>query len=442
MFNIKDVLACVAAIVMIAALAVDPFMQQIIDYHLRSVPIAEITGATTPSTQMYDSGTLMDATRAKSIFAGVDMQSAIVNGILGISLTPTFHCSTGNCTWPDITKLGVCASCTNVTTETGKSCGSRDPSSSTQTCQYTTPANINITATNGLGANGTYTYLNTSVDTVFTEDNQPLLRFGILRSPPTENVDKDGVLPPDISECTFEWCAQKTSGFRVHSGVLQPGNTTSTPIKIAFTNGQWTPHTLNGRTYVELDVAPDAAPWDGGSSSSSRAFYVHSADYSSTRQLLVNLLVTQLASFNADADAGGGFQVAPVLLFAGGDLSRTMGAVAASMTDLVQRCANGSAVRGQAFRDEAFVRVRWPWLVLPAVLVLVAAALLQAAVVVNRRRGSALWKSSVLPLLFHGFERPLDAPLGERLSRVEARAWGMETSLRESSEGASRFVIH
>lgn len=367
------------------------------------------------------------------------MQSAIVNGILGISLNPTFHCSTGNCTWPDITKLGVCASCTNVTTETRKSCGSRDPSSSTQTCQYTTPANINITATNGLGANGTYTYLNSSVDTVFTEDNQPLLRFGILRSPPTENVDRDGVFPPDISECTFEWCAQKTSGFRVNSGVLQPGNTTSTPIKIAFTNGQWTPHTLNGRTYVELDVAPDA-PWDS-SNSSSRTFYVHSADYSSMRQLLVNLLITQLASFNADAGAGG-FQVAPVLLFADGDLSRTMGAVAASMTDLVQRCDNGSAVRGQAFRDEAFVRVRWPWLILPAALVLVAAALLLAAVVVNRRRGSALWKSSVLPLLFHGFERPLDAPLGERLSMVEARAWGVEASLRESSRGASRFVVH
>lgn len=65
MFNVKDIMACIAAMVMIAALAVDPFMQQIIDYHLQSVPTAEITGATTPSTQMYDSGTLMDATRAK-----------------------------------------------------------------------------------------------------------------------------------------------------------------------------------------------------------------------------------------------------------------------------------------------------------------------------------------------------------------------------------------
>lgn len=65
MFNVKDIMACIAAVVMIAALAVDPFMQQIIDYHLRSVPTAEITGATTPSTQIYDSGTLMDAARAK-----------------------------------------------------------------------------------------------------------------------------------------------------------------------------------------------------------------------------------------------------------------------------------------------------------------------------------------------------------------------------------------
>lgn len=65
MFNFKDVIASVATIVMIAALAVDPFMQQIIDYHLRPVPTPETNGATTYSTQMYDSGILMNAAEAK-----------------------------------------------------------------------------------------------------------------------------------------------------------------------------------------------------------------------------------------------------------------------------------------------------------------------------------------------------------------------------------------
>lgn len=360
------------------------------------------------------------------------MQSAIVNGLLGISLTPAFHCSTGNCTWPAITKLGICSSCTNVTAQSPKTCSARNSSTSTQTCIYKTPANIPLTATNGLGANGTYTYLNTTVDPTYTEDHQPLLSFAILRSPPTAHLTTDGVLPPDIFECTFQWCAQRTSNFRVHNAVLHPGTTATTPLKIPFTNGTWTPTYLNGRVYATLVAAADA--WDGNGS---RTFYVHSADYSSTRQVLASLLVTQLASFNADT---GGFLVAPVLLFAD-DLPQKMSAIAATMTDLIQRCGNGSAVVGQAFQERTFVRVRWAWLVLPAVLVVAAAGVLQAEVVVNRRRGGLLWKSSVLPLLFYGFERPVDAPVGEKLSGVEARAWAVEARLGEGRGGEWRFFV-
>ncbi|KAL1621623.1 hypothetical protein SLS56_009159 [Neofusicoccum ribis] len=413
---------------MIAALAVDPFMQQIISYPLRSVPTAEIEGATTPIARTYDSGTVMDAATAKSNFAGVDMQTAIVNGLLGISLTPTFHCSTGNCTWPELTKLGVCGSCMNVTEETKKDCGDRDPDSSMQTCDYTTPANITITATTGLGGNGTYTYLNSSAMSISADDNAPLLRLGILRSPPTANVDKDGVLPPDISECSFEWCAQQCSGFSVSKGVLQQGGLVSAPLN-AFSNGSWTPAYVGDRVYASLQ-APDGT-WQGN-----RTFFVHTADYNIARQLLENLLVTQLASFNEEAPA---FQVAPILLFAT-NISQTMADIATSMTNVMQSSDNGTEVIGQAFHNETFVHVRWPWLILPATLVFITAILLQAAVVESHRRNSLLWKSSILPFLFHGFEKPVDAP-PEKLSLVEARAWRMAACLQKINEREYRFIL-
>ncbi|KAL0260753.1 hypothetical protein SLS55_004443 [Diplodia seriata] len=326
--NVKDILTSVAAMVMIAALAVDPFMQQIIKYHIRSVPTQEASGATTPSTSMYDSGTLMDATKAKC-----------------------------NCTWPDITKFGVCSTCTNVTSSSPKTCTTRDASTSTQTCHYTTPSNINITSTNGLGANGTWTYLNTTADQTFTATDQPLMRFAILRSPPTADVDTTGVQPADIAECTFHYCAQTTSAFRIDNGVLHPGTTASTPLNIAFTpSGEWIPHTANNRTYATLSPAT-TSPTSTTTNTTTTTFYIHTVDLGIARTLLTNILIISLSSFNTEADTNK-FQTAPLLLFAD-DLSTTLANIAASMSDLMQRCDNGTLVVGAAMRDETFVRSGW-----------------------------------------------------------------------------------
>ncbi|KAL1622695.1 hypothetical protein SLS54_004713 [Diplodia seriata] len=430
--NVKDILTSVAAMVMIAALAVDPFMQQIIKYHIRSVPTQEASGATTPSTSI------------KFRRHG----HAIGNR---------------NCTWPDITKFGVCSTCTNVTSSSPKTCTARDASTSTQTCHYTTPSNINITSTNGLGANGTWTYLNTTADQTFTATDQPLMRFAILRSPPTADVDTTGVQPADIAECTFHYCAQTTSAFRINNGVLRPGTTASTPLNIAFTpSGEWIPHTANNRTYATLspDTTSTTTSTTTNTTNTTTTFYIHTADLGIARTLLTNILVTSLSSSNPDTDTRK-FQTAPLLLFAA-DLSTTLANIAASMSDLMQRCDNGSLVVGAAMRDETFVRVRWAWLVLPVALVGVAGGVLVGSVLAvgrgrGRRGGEAgfgggggggggvpVWKSSVLPLLFHGFERPVEAPPGERLSRVEARAWGVEARLaHEGREGGgeSRFVL-
>lgn len=47
---------CCACVIMITALAVDPFTQQIIDYPLRSVPFGDNSTATTPASRIYNTG--------------------------------------------------------------------------------------------------------------------------------------------------------------------------------------------------------------------------------------------------------------------------------------------------------------------------------------------------------------------------------------------------
>lgn len=62
-------------------------------------------------------------------------------------------------------------------------------------------------------------------------------------------------------------------------------------------------------------------------------------------------------------------------------------------------------VKGTAYASRTCVRVRWPWLYLPAALLVFAAFFLAMTIWTTTRRQEVAWKSSPLALLFHGFNR-------------------------------------
>lgn len=61
-------------------------------------------------------------------------------------------------------------------------------------------------------------------------------------------------------------------------------------------------------------------------------------------------------------------------------------------------------VKGTAYVSRTCVRVRWPWLSLPAALLVLAALFLGMMMWTTSHGQEIAWKSSPLPLLFHGFD--------------------------------------
>lgn len=88
-------------------------------------------------------------------------------------------------------------------------------------------------------------------------------------------------------------------------------------------------------------------------------------------------------------------------IYAQKNFSRTIENVAASLNNHLQRYAT-NRVLGKVLVQETFVHVRWPWLVLPLVLVLAGTAALLAVICQTRKEKAVLWKCSSLPLVYRG----------------------------------------
>lgn len=94
---------------------------------------------------------------------------------------------------------------------------------------------------------------------------------------------------------------------------------------------------------------------------------------------------------------------------------------------------------GVTMRDQVCLSVRWPWLALPAVLVLLTVIFLVAMIVDTRPTGNRapIWKSSPLALLFHGFELPKKHPAVpiDELDEMEDLAKGIVVRLCSANGG-------
>ncbi|KAK5754172.1 hypothetical protein LTS12_015698 [Elasticomyces elasticus] len=108
----------------------------------------------------------------------------------------------------------------------------------------------------------------------------------------------------------------------------------------------------------------------------------------------------------------GGYNVDVTKWITTQNLSTVLDSVAASLTQLGLTTNTTEQVPGQAYQREVHVSVAWVWLSLPIALTLGSILLLIAAAVQSKRYKVKLWKSSVLPLLYHGFE---DGRLGGNL---------------------------
>ncbi|BCR88817.1 uncharacterized protein ACHE_50015S [Aspergillus chevalieri] len=81
------------------------------------------------------------------------------------------------------------------------------------------------------------------------------------------------------------------------------------------------------------------------------------------------------------------------------DVDKAMDSMTTSMTDIIRSDATAFTIEGDAFRDETYINVRWPWIILPTLSVLFSIFLFISTSIASSRLNVVLWKDSVLPLL-------------------------------------------
>ena len=94
-------------------------------------------------------------------------------------------------------------------------------------------------------------------------------------------------------------------------------------------------------------------------------------------------------------------------------------------------------MRGRAYADESYVQVQWWWIVLPALLQLSTLVLFITTAIHSHRNRVAIWKSSILAIIYHGVE-DLDEKkdlAAERLSGMDAIAREDKLQFSQSADG-------
>lgn len=123
-----------------------------------------------------------------------------------------------------------------------------------------------------------------------------------------------------------------------------------------------------------------------------------------------------------------------------------MANIASSVSELARKMSD-VPIYGVATTQDSYVAVRWQWLALPAALLVAGCLLLVVTALTSSRKGVRIWKSSILPLLFHGMEpefvaRNMMIEHGqcESVSEMEQVADGIRVDFGLSNEGGRTML--
>ncbi|KAI9150506.1 hypothetical protein HJFPF1_10274 [Paramyrothecium foliicola] len=418
-------IAIFASILTICVLALDPFVQQILAFPSRIVPLSNAT-ATFPTTRSLSNVNMFS------------LRGAILDGVY-LAETPSiaYTCTTSACDWNSrIATLGICSQCRNITSIIEVTCEERPgplrPRNnetwefSTTNCTYQVMDNIafsayiqtlSIPAVNGRKAEYANEFTKAKMIVPPRE-----LKLGDLLSPSTDWLVStiiytsyfDESLPdmpkltlenlrPEINVCGFYWCSQVFDKPRVRNGTLQTTDPSSTYRLQALVHPQGSAdyvQTTEGRIAI-YEIPPEQksefpmSPYYGISNeirSSFKAFL---------RDLFDALHVAGNDKFYVFPEQSHG---TPGLLDAAAqdrNISASFVRMSRSATEQIRASNNATFVPGLALGNKTFMAVRWGWLALPLIMFVSALTLLIKTMITSSKRNVTIWKSSTLAVLLH-----------------------------------------
>ncbi|KAI1473816.1 hypothetical protein F4774DRAFT_402981 [Daldinia eschscholtzii] len=413
--NIRTLLASLASIVIIISLLIDPFIQLVFEFPAISKPDPTAKAALN-QTEVYDpNGYVIDShlTGTAASAVNAQMQAAIIKAVSEQPQPPAAICSTGNCTWPPITTLGVCADCTDVTQEVNITCpGPTEENHGQYQCDYGMPSGGNTSSfIFRAGASGDLfpTRWNSSAlslgETPGDAGSHALLTYiEAIQLKAALDYDSDDVSSvlrqPTAWTCTFSLCAKTYSGLSMTNGVTRTSKPTEDLMVLTGDNTNGTSPIGEGLTglssYIGLKV--------NSSSSSEGAYRINQADYANLANYLTELFSTGWGERGFGASSSVQKSAAPNLgwAFSGAeDMAQVVGNIAESMTEIMRNSRNSTPITGEALRSQVYIEVQWGWMALPLTLIALSLFLIIVIVVRTYRSDLPVWKSSSIALLSH-----------------------------------------
>ncbi|KAE8153561.1 hypothetical protein BDV25DRAFT_149089 [Aspergillus avenaceus] len=474
-------LVTVGAFIVILALAFDPFVQQIISYPV--LPTLRHSEQAAVAQSRY---LLPDPSN------DTDLTNAVNSGIWADSVPLDLSCPTGNCTWPQFQSVEMCSRCADVDPSrvvlSGWNFSSFDDKIRSD---QNIPVQISI-------ENGTQSNFSTLVSWRLTGFYHALVpkniywiadvqSYGSTIVMPTQGGSKTvaGIEDPVIvvahaeldlprqwlsnetdlasavkvteaSECAMSFCAREynvsvTNGVGSVQVVDEDFGSFYLPDSMG---GQlcWKPSsspTTNWNKTGQEETGGEADPVNYEFCGVNPSYYYDTLPLSGTMswnyELQTNfsdnstswLHVTSSPLNPSSFDIWRAYYVG---------LEPVLDMVAASISKLARNYSN-NPIYGVVSTQEPYVAVNWPWLTLPIVLLVTGTLLLVSTALSTTRGGVSLWKSSILPLLFHGLEsewvtRDMVNERGpcESASEMDQVAGGLMVDLGPSKEGGKTVL--
>ncbi|KAF2421039.1 hypothetical protein EJ08DRAFT_523748 [Tothia fuscella] len=431
-------LASLGALVTILSLVVDPFAQQIISNVSRNV-VASNGSAIYQVAQTYDTG-VRDVRGVVGSSIDARMQGAIFNGIYLLDAPDPVTCTTANCAWPDFTTLAICSSCTDVSSETVRECGSYMALGGPQQCNYTTPGGHNFPAGNSNARFGfASTRVNSTAKSVYLMDklwNDTLiidLAAMILPDMPYNPAEANFTIPfAKITECSIRWCAQVYESTNVTNNVLNTTRIRNVPVQMVEIPE--IPDSPNFQSFSGLRPVDGEAPL-----TTNDTFVINTVDHGNTATFLTSMFTVSQSTVNQNRKDATVNDISNALIQTN-DVALTVKNLVASMSTRIRTGPQARPVRGQAFTTDTFIQVQWVWLIVPCAVVLSGCLFLALTILRCAGSSAPVWKSSMLAVLLHDVKGQLSQD--ERFNRVgEMNKMAGGVQVKMMKDGSDRWTF-
>lgn len=486
--------ASLGACVTIAALVIDPFAQQVIRYYDCTI-ISQNANASIPRTNMYDETGLHLGAGLSTIPFG--LQSAINGGVFspGQARIGTF-CPTGNCTFTEkYHSVAYCSNCSDATNELSinkynstytQVIGNADGTNSS----YQYPIVVTNTSLPGggpftiSGTAGNDTYFSMTATSYGDATYEAVLGPRQYSARPagcsnaatnnTWSCRQYGAARCTLTPCMKSYTAKIINGalgedlvgtvenvFAVASGqaiaALDVDCLTRQQrdelTKLGYTIGddeKWIAYNISINPYTDELENPlgSYTAADNATASIAPRKCIYQIG-STTSTSIPYFLGTYFAgSIMTDGDEFTGSSVLQTIYNSHNvtfeSIQSTFQNISEALTVHMRQngdSINSLPVQGQILRSETCVHIRWAWLTFPAVLVALTIVFFASLVIGSRHEQThgQLWKSSPLPLMFHGLHeetlREYDAGGSVKVSNMEKAAKEVHVRLNQTDRG-------